>query len=236
MRQCGHVPCLVCVHACARRPSGPRGGSRSPLALCALTPRRMRALPGVPTKIAWKPFYSNLPPPALRGPGGFGDLPPLKKNMKVVQRDTSGGMQMASATKSAAADGPSDEDVEYWFKIMQEKMTTRFSELRRAFRTLDEDASGSLDREEFKQVLVMFNLGIPDRVMNKLIDLADFDGDGSINYAEFARIFTAENINNLKQTLQVRGVDSAFACLARLCLQLWRDWHRSPPVHAEAGP
>jgi hypothetical protein len=36
---------------------------------------------GVPTKIAWKPFYSNLPPPALRGPGGFGDLPPLRKKM-----------------------------------------------------------------------------------------------------------------------------------------------------------
>jgi len=120
----------------------------------------------------------------------------------VVQRDTSGGMQMASATKSAAADGPSDEDVEYWFKIMQEKMTTRFSELRRAFRTLDEDASGALDRDEFKQVLVMFNLGIPDRVMNKLIDLADFDGDGSINYAEFARIFTSENVLKMKQTVQ----------------------------------
>ena len=38
--------------------------------------------------------------------------------------------------------------------------------------------------------------------MNKLIDLADFDGDGSINYAEFARIFTAENIHGMKQTLQ----------------------------------
>ena len=47
-------------------------------------------------------------------------------------------------------EGPTDDDVEYWFKIMQEKMTTRFSELRRAFRTLDEDASGSLEREEFK--------------------------------------------------------------------------------------
>merc|ERR1719240_618149 len=114
--------------------------------------------------------------------------------MKVVQRAAVGGPATVGATKSAAADGPSDEDVEYWFKIMQEKMTTRFSELRRAFRTLDEDASGALDREEFKQVLVMFNLGIPDRVMNKLIDLADFDGDGSINYAEFARIFTGENV------------------------------------------
>ena len=40
------------------------------------------------------------------------------------------------------------------------------------------------------------------QVMNKLIDLADFDGDGSINYAEFARIFTAENIHGMKQTLQ----------------------------------
>ena len=38
-------------------------------------------------------------------------------------------------------------------------MTTRFGELRRAFRTLDEDASGALDRDEFKNVLVMFNLG-----------------------------------------------------------------------------
>ena len=60
--------------------------------------------------------------------------------------------------------GPSDEDIEYWFKIMQEKMTTRFAELRRAFRTLDEDASGALERDEFKNVLVMFNLGIPDKV------------------------------------------------------------------------
>ena len=55
---------------------------------------------------------------------------------------------------------------------MQEKMTTRFSELRRAFRTLDEDASGSLDRDEFKQVLVMFNLGIPDRVCSRSLPLA----------------------------------------------------------------
>ena len=38
--------------------------------------------------------------------------------------------------------------------------------------------------------------------MNKLIDLADFDGDGSINYAEFARIFTSENVLAMKQTLQ----------------------------------
>ena len=42
--------------------------------------------------------------------------------------------------------------------LPQEKMTTRFSELRRAFRTLDEDASGNLSHDEFKQVMAMFNL------------------------------------------------------------------------------
>ena len=47
----------------------------------------------------------------------------------------------------------------------------------------------------------MFNLGIPDNIINKLIDLADFDGDGSINYAEFARIFTTESVFKLKNTL-----------------------------------
>ena len=36
---------------------------------------------GVPMSIAYKPFYSSLPPPSLRGPGGFGDLPPLRKKM-----------------------------------------------------------------------------------------------------------------------------------------------------------
>jgi len=158
---------------------------------------------GVPTKINWKGFYSNLPPPALKGPGGFGQLPPLRKNRRVVTMSETGPV----AVEEAKQDGPKDEDVEYWFKIMQEKMTTRFAELRRAFRTLDEDASGSLDRQEFKQVLTMFNLGIPDKVMEKLIDLADFDGDGTINYAEFARIFTTENVLNMKQTVQAVDTD-----------------------------
>jgi len=157
---------------------------------------------GVPTKIAWKPFYSNLPPPALKGPGGFNasELPVLRKNRSMASTTDMG----ATVAVDVAAAGPQvgDDEIEYWFKIMQEKMTTRFAELRRAFRTLDEDASGNLDRQEFKTVLIMFNLGIPDAVMEKLIDLADYDGDGTINFAEFARIFTAESVLNMKKTLQ----------------------------------
>ncbi len=37
--------------------------------------------------------------------------------------------------------------------------------------------------------------------MDNLIDFADFDGDGQINYAEFCRCLTADDILSMKQTL-----------------------------------
>jgi hypothetical protein len=42
--------------------------------------------------------------------------------------------------------------------------------------------------------------------MDSLIDLADYDNDGLINYAEFARLITAEDVVNMKDTLS-GGVD-----------------------------
>ena len=38
-------------------------------------------------------------------------------------------------------------------------------------------------------------------VLENLIDFADFDGDGVINYAEFARVLTAEDVMRMKDTL-----------------------------------
>ena len=47
----------------------------------------------------------------------------------------------------------------------------------------------------------MFNLKVPNDVMDRLIDLADYDGDGQIKFDEFARVFTASDIFNMKRTL-----------------------------------
>jgi len=154
------------------------------------------------------PFHADfVPGPVLAccairclpGPPGF--MKPPQEGKAPAQETMAEEVKEAEKKTEEVKEEVKNEEVDYYFKIMQEKMHTRFAELRRAFRSLDEDASGSLDRDEFKQVLVMFNLGIPDRVMEKLIDLADFDGDGSINFAEFARIFTAESLFNMKQTL-----------------------------------
>jgi len=74
---------------------------------------------------------------------------------------------------------------------------TRFTEVRRGFRLLDEDHSGRLDRDELKAVLMMFNLDIKSHLVDKIIDIADADGSGDIDYAEFAQIMTCENILDL---------------------------------------
>jgi len=57
-------------------------------------------------------------------------------------------------------------------------METRFTQIRKAFRTMDEDKTGTVSREELKQVLMDMNLAISPEVVTALIDLADVDGDG----------------------------------------------------------
>ena len=45
-------------------------------------------------------------------------------------------------------------------------------QVRKAFRTLDEDASGKLSYDELKQVLMMFNLSIPAKVRGTRVVVA----------------------------------------------------------------
>ena len=59
---------------------------------------------------------------------------------------------------------------------IRDHFTTRFKEVRRGFRMLDEDSSGKLTYEELKSVVMMFNLNIPAKIVQKIIELADWDG------------------------------------------------------------
>ena len=84
---------------------------------------------------------------------------------------------------------------------IRDHFATRFKQVRRGFRLLDEDSSGKLSYAELKTIILMFNLNIPGKIVQKIIELADYDGNGTIDYAEFARIMTAEDIVYLKDTL-----------------------------------
>ena len=95
------------------------------------------SLPGCPTKIQWKPFYNNLPPPPLRGPGGFApeELPILRKNrVKAVEAAEE------EVDAGPVDEGPGEAEVEYYFKMIQTKMKDRFAEVRRPSHTPRRDA------------------------------------------------------------------------------------------------
>lgn len=163
---------------------------------------------GSPRKIAMHRLQ-QLPYPPLHGRGAFGDLPPTKSQLKLREKNllplNAGGqpvsLMQAAKDERVSLRATDEELYHHWFNLKR-LMETRFSELRRAFRLIDEDSSGSADRSELKFMLnAMFNLSIPEHVLDRMIDLADFDGDGSINFAEFARIMTADNILKLKNTL-----------------------------------
>jgi hypothetical protein len=46
---------------------------------------------------------------------------------------------------------------------------------------MDEDKTGTVSRDELKQVLMDMNLAITPDVVGALIDIADVDGDGDIS-------------------------------------------------------
>lgn len=181
------------------------------IAPSTLSPPQGLDVYGVPTKIAWKPFYGTLPPPALKGPGSFGALPPLRRNRKAEKVETKQAVKVVKTEEQA-----DPEEVAYWFGMIQNKMKDKFAEVRRAFRSLDADASGQLDMNEFKAMLIMFNLGnVPDIVINAIYKMTDFDGSGTISYAEFARLVTTEDVNNMKNTISALESDAVAAKVRR---------------------
>jgi Ca2+-binding EF-hand superfamily protein len=166
---------------------------------------------GTPRAVDWKGFHKSLPYPELYGANNFAGVQMPETRAQKKQREEYEEFKrqqllaQGTAEQKALAAKPkaSDEEVSYHFKILKRLMETRFTELRRAFRLIDEDSSGDCDRDELKGMLnAMFNLSIPENVLDRIIDLADYDGDGSINFAEFARLATTDDVLDMKKTLQ----------------------------------
>ncbi len=102
-----------------------------------------------------------------------------------------------------------DRTLSHYHKLLQKHIQTRFSSYARCFRMIDADSSGAVDPTELKTLLPsMFNLTVPEPVMDQLIALTDKDGDGEIRFAEFARVFSADDIHQMKRTLQAAGGES----------------------------
>jgi Ca2+-binding EF-hand superfamily protein len=189
---------------------------------------------GSPREVDWKGFHQSIQYPQLHGPGDFPGTLPLTRKQK-QEYDELAAIERQKMEAAAAADTQAmaklekslvpDHEVAHHHKILKRLLETRFGEIRRAFRLVDADQSGAADRQEMKHMLnAMFNLSIPEPVLDRMIDMADYDGDGLINFAEFARIVTADDILNLKQTLQADTSDWGMKSPAQIASEL--DAHK----------
>lgn len=63
-------------------------------------------------------------------------------------------------------------------------------EIREAFRAFDRDGYGFILPAELKQVLRMLDEDMPDKELDNMMKIADKDGDGVIDYEEFAKMIS----------------------------------------------
>ncbi|XP_068752255.1 EF-hand domain-containing family member B-like [Montipora capricornis] len=75
-----------------------------------------------------------------------------------------------------------------------------FHDLKAAFEYYDKDKSGKISLNELREVCIQFNLPVEPELLECMLDYCDIDGDGQIDYQEFA------NFLNWKDKMSSGGV------------------------------
>ncbi|KAI3981001.1 hypothetical protein MKX01_025566 [Papaver californicum] len=84
------------------------------------------------------------------------------------------------------------EFVEF-LNIMARKMKEADAEdeLKEAFKVFDKDQNGYISANELRHVMINLGEKLTDEELEQMIKEADLDGDGQVNYDEFARMMMA---------------------------------------------
>ncbi len=91
-------------------------------------------------------------------------------------------------------------------KQIGQKFKDKYNRMSSAFKNIDKDRSGYLDRAEIAFVLKEdFNLNLSDKEIDAVINLMDVDKSGSIEYTEFARVITAGDVETTWQEKLARS-------------------------------
>jgi len=86
-----------------------------------------------------------------------------------------------------------EEFCEMMLKHMEEDPRTQEEVYREAFRTFDKDGSGCISAEELRTVMGSLGETLTDEEIDQMIQEADIDKDGEINYEEFVQMMCGKS-------------------------------------------
>ena len=67
----------------------------------------------------------------------------------------------------------------------------QIEELKKAFAVLDENKDGVISKDELGKLLGGLGEDVTDDVVTEMMNLADTDGDGKVNFDEFCKAATS---------------------------------------------
>lgn len=74
----------------------------------------------------------------------------------------------------------------------------RFGTVQKAFRFIDEDASGTITRDELDRYLEVIHLNCRPELVTALFEMIDQDASGSFDFKEFARVISSGDVLKLE--------------------------------------
>jgi hypothetical protein len=132
-----------------------------------------RDVNGTPRGVLWDSFQKSIPYPQLHAPGDFpGQLPYTRKQLNQLKEYAELQKQQQQAAAAGEAFEAKDEvpasELIYWHSTIKRLLETRFGEIRRAYRLIDQDNSGECDRGELKHMCARCNrCSQPPDVLNR---------------------------------------------------------------------
>ena len=157
-----------------------------------------------PRAIKVQPFYNAIDYEKMQHTEEFLEQHALREQKRAQRKAAADALAAEEAAKAAAAAkaaedarlGTSlragkpqvgDDELRRAHAAIKARLSSQFGDLRLAFRAFDQDGSGRVTRRR-RATLNTLNLGLPRRITQALVDIADFDCDGDISFAEFARV------------------------------------------------
>jgi len=143
---------------------------------------------------------------AMKGPGAGvevqGDGYVKAKLMDIDEL----GFKDPERLKDILPEGLTAKELKRALKMINAKMKDKFQRMSSAFKNIDKDRSGHLERDEIAFVLKEdFNLNLRDVEIQGVLNLMDVDKSGTIEYTEFARVITAGDVETTWQERLARN-------------------------------